>query len=121
MDTKSIIYVEDEFNIANMVYSVLTSQGYDVILSSWGAEAARLVQAHPYKYSLLITDLYLHNIKGNEVAELIKKSCPNINVIITTGDMSVNEQKLKRSGVVNEVIFKPFSVKDFFEKVNRLL
>ena len=100
---------------------MLTDQGYDVTLSSLGEEAARLAQAHPHKYNLLITDLMLYDIKGIEVAELIKKSCPNINVIITTGDMSVNEQKLKRSGIVNEVIFKPFSIKEFFEKVNRLL
>ena len=43
MDIKSIIYVEDESSIANMVYRRLTSQGYDVTLSSFGQEASRLV------------------------------------------------------------------------------
>jgi FixJ family two-component response regulator len=50
----------------------------------------------------------------------MKKLKTKIPIILLTGDLSLSEEYIKKIGV-NDVIFKPFQVEEFYEKIEKYL
>ena len=84
MSKHKILVVEDDANLLDMYKALLTQDGYDVVGATTGEAALDAYRENP-DFSVVILDLILPGIHGEEVLDKIQESNPSQHVIICTG------------------------------------
>lgn len=122
----SILVVEDERGIRELLCDLLICDGHEVMDACDGSQAIKLFRQK--NFDMVFTDLGMPGISGWQLAEEIKKIDKRIPVILVTGwEVLHKEAEIKKSGV-DLVINKPFrmdqilqSVKEGIKLRNRLV
>ena len=83
--TETVIVVEDEDAIREVTRRILTRHGYQVLTASSGPEAIALCQVHPDAPDLLLTDVVMPQMSGNEIADEVRALYPAIGVLYMSG------------------------------------
>ncbi len=83
MDAYSILFVDDDQQILEIVTAYLNRFGYRVDTTDSGAEAKKKIQEKDY--TVIFTDLIMPEISGLDLLKIIKKTSPSTEVIIVTG------------------------------------
>jgi PAS domain S-box-containing protein len=84
--TETILLVEDEKPVRELVARVLEKHGYKILQAGTGAEAVAVWHQHKDEIVLLLTDLVMpDNMNGRELAETLWKEQPELKVIFTSG------------------------------------
>jgi PAS domain S-box-containing protein len=84
--TETILVVEDEEPVRELVCKVLTAYGYNVLEAISGTKAIELWKKSKDKVDLLLTDVVLPDeLNGRELAERLRKSRPQLKVIFSSG------------------------------------
>jgi len=97
---ESILVVDDEIGIPELIEAVLKSQGFSVTATTNSREAFNLLLRYPKKYDLLITDIKMPVIDGITLAEKAKELNPDIRIICTTCSVFYNELTEEEQEVV---------------------
>jgi len=83
---ETILLVEDEKPLRDLVNSVLSGYGYKVLEAESGAKALEVWQKHKADVDLLLTDLIMPDrLNGRELAEQLRADLPDLKVIFTSG------------------------------------
>jgi CheY-like chemotaxis protein len=83
---ESILIVEDEPGLREIVEAVMKEYEYQVAVASSGSEALQIWDKHGGRFDLVLTDMIMPGgMTGLELAEGLKKRKPNIRVIYTSG------------------------------------
>jgi signal transduction histidine kinase/DNA-binding response OmpR family regulator len=83
---ETILVVEDEIGLLELVRKVLESHHYHILIASSGAEALRVWDEHAGRIDLLLTDMIMPGgMTGRDLAAEFKKRKPGLNVIFTSG------------------------------------
>jgi DNA-binding NtrC family response regulator len=81
-----ILLVDDEAMLREVMGDVLVKDGFVCIPCANGADAMRLIDAGPYKFNLLLSDVKMPGtVDGFEVAERFKAKYPEGSVILLSG------------------------------------
>jgi len=84
--TETILVVEDEVAVRELVCSVLGGRGYKILQAETGVKALEVWQHHKKKIDLLLTDLVMpDHMNGRELAEKLRAERPRLKVIFTSG------------------------------------
>lgn len=119
--TERILVVDDESAILKMVSRILDSNGYRVKTLSSSRDALAMVTADPSGIDLLVTDMTMPDMTGDELACEIHQICPNLPIVLCTGySKKLKSENLMSQGIL-EVITKPFSQTDLLSSVRRAL
>ncbi len=81
----TLLLVEDQDAVREMAESMLKALGYQVLATSGGAEAVKLLQANPDQVCCVITDLSMPGMDGWETLTALRKIRPNIPVVLASG------------------------------------
>lgn len=109
---KHILIVDDDIHISNMLFEVLTKEGYKVSRAYSGTETLLLLSSE--KPDLILLDLMLPGLTGEEVLEKIK----DIPIIIVSAKADINDKvNLLLNGAV-DYITKPFNVKELLARIS---
>ncbi len=104
----SILFVDDEQVILNMISKMLSKQGFEVCSMKNPREATELFRQKPERFDLVITDLTMPELSGLELSTELKSLCPRIPIIMMTGfgkDIE-DDQTLNRHGIC-KILKKP--------------
>jgi two-component system cell cycle sensor histidine kinase/response regulator CckA len=83
---ETILVVEDEASLRELVTKVLRSYGYQVLEAAHGKEALRLWQGAAIKPALLLTDMMMpEGLSGWELAAHVRQDVPDLKVLFTSG------------------------------------
>jgi PAS domain S-box-containing protein len=83
---ESILIVEDEPGLREIVQEVMREYEYQVTVAASGAEALRVWDKHQGKFDLLLTDMKMPGgMTGLELADGLKKRKPDLKIIYTSG------------------------------------
>jgi GAF domain-containing protein/CheY-like chemotaxis protein len=115
----SILIVDDEENLRDILTEVLESEGYSVHSVSDGSDARELMAER--EYDLVISDLALPDFSGWELADEIFARYPNTRIIIATGWGAQVEPGTLSLHHVNGLINKPFQIAEIAKKVDLVL
>lgn len=116
-----ILFVDDEPEITFMGKKMLENLGYKVSISSDSTSALEEFTNNPGKYSLLVSDQNMPNMKGTDIALKMREIQPELKVIIITGySEHLSEELLFQNGI-SEVILKPMILDDFSKVIRRVL
>jgi PAS domain S-box-containing protein len=115
----SILVVDDEPEILEVLLEGLSSAGYKVTACSGGQDA--LVRLELVNYDLVLTDLGMPGVSGWDVVNAARSRRPDILVGLVTGwGETLDPEKVERNGV-SLVVAKPFEVNHFLKQVRALL
>jgi PAS domain S-box-containing protein len=118
---ETVLVVEDEDMIRDLIRHLLESHGYTVMTASRGEEAVDLAQRHAGPIDLLVTDVVMPGLSGRELADRLARSRANLRVLYMSG-YTYNE--IGRHGVLeSDIAFiqKPFSPDGLMRKVREIL
>ncbi len=118
---ETVLVVEDEIAVRNLVGSVLESAGYTVLRAGCGDEALRIARSHPGKIDLLLTDVVMPKMSGPELSDRIQALGLGIRVIFTSG---YARKAVLHRGIpdLDAVLLpKPFSPNGLVRKVREVL
>lgn len=114
----SVLLVEDEALVRNLVRKILETHGYSVTGAESGEEAIRVCRAHPERIDLLITDIVLTGMRGHEVADFVRSFFPNVRVMYMSGYADKDEVQNQESV---PMLQKPFTSAELLAHVRRAL
>jgi two-component system, cell cycle sensor histidine kinase and response regulator CckA len=84
--SETILVVEDEDALRDLVTEILHTYGYKVIAAETGARALKLWEAHKAEVDLLLTDMVMpEGVSGRELAEKLQQDDPQLKVVYTSG------------------------------------
>lgn len=113
-----ILFVDDDPNILSAARSLLGALGNTVITAQTRAEAEeRLRKGH---YDVLMTDLTMPECSGWDLARRSRELHPDKAVILVTGWGLTLEPEQMKSGLVNGVLSKPFTLDELQRALNTL-
>jgi two-component system cell cycle sensor histidine kinase/response regulator CckA len=119
--SETILVVEDESGVRDLVVDVLESAGYTVLAASDGEKAEKLCQKHPSPIHLLITDMVLPRMSGRDVAVKCSQYHSKAKVLFMSG---YTDDVIFHSGALDPgmaFIEKPFTPDTFLRKVREVL
>ncbi len=80
-----LLIVDDEPKLLELMSRYLGRLGYQVETSSDAAHALALFQAGPERFSMVVTDLSLPSLSGEELVDRMRQIRPGLPAIITSG------------------------------------
>lgn len=112
---KSILVVEDDAAINDVVCSFLAKAGYACTPAFSGTEA-RLLLCDPLRFDMVITDLMLPGMSGKDVVSLVRES-GDVPVIVVSAKSDVSDRvDLLRIGA-DDYLVKPFDLEELLARV----
>ncbi len=116
-----ILFVDDEPALVNIGKLTLESLGYEVTARTSSIEALELFKAKQHEFDLVITDMTMPSLAGDELASEIIRISPETPVILCTGYSSrITQQQAKEMGI-RAFISKPVLKKDMAETTRNVL
>ncbi|MBT3284821.1 response regulator [Candidatus Bathyarchaeota archaeon] len=115
----SILVVDDDKNLANTFKLILQSVGFQVDTAATGLQA--LYKSNSIKYDLVILDMNLPDMLGDEVAEKLKEQDENVNIIMITGYSSFKDSLDMNDLGIDEVLMKPVPPEDLVKITKKAL
>jgi DNA-binding response OmpR family regulator len=120
--TETLLVVEDEPSLRELICGVLEDQGYDVLPASNGMEGLRVAREHKgAPIRLVVTDVIMPLMDGKVMAGWLKANYPALKILFTSGytDDAIMHLGVLESGV--EYLPKPYTLPTLTRKVRELL
>jgi DNA-binding response OmpR family regulator len=115
---KKVLIVDDETFILELIRDFLELKNIDSDMAKDPMTALKLLKKN--QYELLLVDKNLQDSQGESLILEMKKLKTKMPIILLTGDLSLSDEYINKIGV-NDVIFKPFQVEEFYEKISQYL
>jgi nitrogen-specific signal transduction histidine kinase/CheY-like chemotaxis protein len=117
MGKKSILVVDDEEVVRGLLIGLLTAEGFDVVAVGDGRAAFDLISKRKAPFDLVLLDMIMPGIKGEEVLGELRRRWPGIKVVVSSGYMTEEQRdKLQEYGV-DGFLDKPYRDADAISKV----
>lgn len=116
-----ILLVDDDFSVLNIMDKVLSNAGYDTFTARSGSEALEVFNNMSTSLDLVVLDLSLSDMTGNDVLEEMIRINPQVRVILNSGHSIEEVQRVLTPGTYLGIINKPFRAQDFLEYIEKHL
>jgi len=119
--TESVLMIDDEKLVTDVVSQMLTNLGYQVLVANSGAEAIDIYRANLESIRLVILDMIMPGMGGNETFDHLKTINPNVQVLLSSG-YSINGEatEILKKGC-HGFIQKPFNLEQLSKKIRDAL
>jgi PAS domain S-box-containing protein len=118
---ETVLLVEDDPGVREMITKTLSHQGYTVLEVPDGQQALDLIQEYDEKIDLLLTDVVMPQMSGTSLADQLRFVRPETRVLFTSGyaDKVVVHHDTLEEGIA--FLQKPFSAVTLTCKVREVL
>lgn len=116
---QTILVVDDEKNLRDVVASTLLAAGYAIETAENGVDALRLVSANPQKWDLILTDWSMPQMAGDKLALAVHGLRADLPIILCTGRGDQIEQFAPLP--LAAILSKPIFGKSLIEAIDRAL
>jgi two-component system, cell cycle sensor histidine kinase and response regulator CckA len=119
--TETVLLTEDEQDVREIARQFLESGGYQVIEAKDAAQAIRLAAENRGKIDLLVTDMVMPGLSGQELAARLQKEQPGLCVVFMSGYSEHAATEMAVSDPSVRLLTKPFSRAAILRAVREIL
>ena len=123
MLAQSILLIDDDLELVNLLKQFLNHNGYEVFALTTGKNAIRTVQEK--KPDLILSDIILPDKNGYDICYELKRNpdTASIPIILLTGkpDWKKEIEGMSKFVKADDDICKPFDLQELLEKIKKLL
>jgi len=119
--TETVLLVEDETRVRELLRGALERRGYRVLAAGSGEDALGLMSVHGGPLHLLVTDVVMPGMRGTELASRLGSLHPQLRVLHISG---YADDAVLRHGVregLTAFLQKPFTVEALVRKIREVL
>jgi CheY-like chemotaxis protein len=119
--TERILFIDDEKSLVDLGQQILERLGYKVTIRTSSLEALELFMEQPDKFDLVVTDMTMPNMTGDELAAKLMSIRADIPVILCTGySERISRERAQELGI-KEFILKPIVMRELAKTVRSVL
>jgi two-component system, cell cycle sensor histidine kinase and response regulator CckA len=118
---ETVLLVEDEDGVRELVWKILTEHGHTVLEARHGRDALTLAEGYDQPIQLLLSDVVMPEMGAGELAEQLVAQRPDMKVVFISGYTS---DEVVRRGISRRdaaFIQKPFTADELMRKVREVL
>jgi two-component system cell cycle sensor histidine kinase/response regulator CckA len=117
----TILLVEDEEGVRSVLSELLTGLGYTVLQAANGVEAVGIATKHAGVIDLVVTDMVMPEMSGQELGRNLANQWPNLRILYMSAFASKIYSPSALANALADFISKPFDLEDFVVKVRELM
>jgi len=114
-----VLFVDDEEELVSTLVERLEYRGIIADYATNGDKA--LEKLHHEKYDIIVIDLKLPGLSGEELIHLVNKSYPNLPVLMITGHGSGKDGSFEKPNGVYELLQKPINISLLIKKMKEAI
>jgi len=115
MSKPSILVVDDELLIRDLLYDFFTGQGWDIAVAEDGEKALEMTRAR--KFDLILTDIKMPEMDGLTLSGHVRQSQPDLPIVLMTGFPSVDSAVTALRMRVDDYVIKPFNINQLYKLI----
>jgi|GEM_PF-4568438 len=119
--SETVLIVEDDKALLKLSKEILQRQGYTVLEAQDGEEALGVCEKHPGPIDLLLTDVVMPRMGGNELVKRLRSQRPETKVLYMSGYPGQGKTRQDCLESTLGFIEKPFTPEDLIRKVRETL
>nr|HQU73166.1 response regulator [Calditrichia bacterium] len=119
--TENVLVVDDEESVRSFLKDVLTQFGYQVFTSEDGKSALEFYRSGGDGVDLVILDMVMPGMSGQETLVALKELNPAVRVLISTGHTDPRQVQETLAAGAAGFIAKPYTLQDFLMKVRQII
>ncbi len=118
-----LLVVDDDPDTARVLALSLHNYGFLVDAFSNPKEALQEIKSNPESYSLVLSDNWMPELSGIQLAEKVKEHNPNVKVLLLTGSEIIDNEAshVSPSTNVDGFVQKPISIRKLTDKILSLI
>jgi two-component system cell cycle sensor histidine kinase/response regulator CckA len=118
---QTILVVDDEELVLDLVCTVLQSAGYDVLRAAGGPQALALCQGHKGPIHLALLDVMMPGMTGPELRDCLRELLPSVRILYMSGYTHSQIGELGIKADAGDFIGKPFSTAALVHRIQEQL
>jgi CheY-like chemotaxis protein len=119
--SETVLFIDDEEIILEVGQDMLETMGYAVLLAKSGNEAIDIYKESKDQIDIVILDLIMPGMGGNETYDKLKQINPNIKALLSSGYSIDGLAKTILANGCDGFIQKPFGLSDLSQKIRKIL
>ncbi|MBW1782670.1 MAG: PAS domain S-box protein [Deltaproteobacteria bacterium] len=121
MGTETVLFVDDEDMIIEVVEALLERLGYNVLIAKSGKEAIETYEKNQEQIDIVVLDMIMPDMSGGDTYDRLKDIDPKVKVLLFSG-YSIDGQasEIMERGC-NGFLQKPFKMKELSQKLREIL
>jgi len=118
---ETVLVVEDEDGVRELVRKVLVEHGHAVLTARHGRDALLVAERYERPIDLLVTDVVMPEMGGGELAGRLTELRPDLKVLYISG--YTNDEVLRRGiqGARTSFLHKPFTTEGLMRRVREVI
>ncbi|MFZ2656133.1 MAG: response regulator [Victivallales bacterium] len=116
--TETILIVDDQEKVKELIMVMLQSIGYTVLPASHGAEALELARHHQGPIHILLSDVVMPGMSGIDLSKRMSTLCPGLKTLFMSGHV---DDTIIKDAMSDRYIQKPIAMGDLSRKIREVL
>jgi CheY-like chemotaxis protein len=113
----AILAVDDEDIVLRLASAALGANGYRVLTAANGAEAVEVFRQHHQEIALVLLDMAMPVMGGEEALEKMKEIRADVIVIVSTGYDEGEARRRFHDGNIRDFLQKPYTARQLVDRV----
>jgi CheY-like chemotaxis protein len=111
----TILVVDDERPVAEMLAVALEQAGYDVIQAESAADVVSVCTAAEQQIDLILSDFEMPGLNGSQLAQRLRVIRPDIKIVFMSGNPDARERLMAEGHIC---LAKPFLLSELYETLH---
>jgi CheY-like chemotaxis protein len=121
MPNRTILLVEDDEILNQMIGQMLESNGFLVLRASNGEEALALFEADIREITLVVSDIEMPRMSGVELRDRLRKQSPQLKIFLMSATFPETQILSSQLGSYDRFIAKPFDIVTFLSIIEAFI
>jgi DNA-binding response OmpR family regulator len=119
--TETVLLVEDEEMLLDLLATILTAKGYNVLTAKDGMEGLRIYTEQPDRIALVISDMGLPKLGGWEMFRRMKEINKDVRAILASGYLDPNIRIEMIEAGAKDFIQKPYEPETMLKRIREII
>jgi DNA-binding NtrC family response regulator len=118
-DGRSILVVDDELLIRDLLYDFFSGQGWNISVAENGEKAIEVLGAR--SFDVVLSDIKMPAMDGLALTEELRRNHPELPVVLMTGYPSVDSAVAALRSRAYDYVIKPFNIHQLYKTIESAL